>query len=1548
MGKVIVKNIKGMGWKARFSLIAMFTLIFSVLMYQGWNRPREAASAVSYVAMTAAGAATGNLTIAAPSGIQVGDLLVVNIANQGTTNTAPAISTTTGTWTSFASLVPRTTTPFERTRVYYKYAAAADIGASYTITNSMVGRIAANVYSFRGVNTTTPLVGSISIAKTTASTALTFGTGPTPTAGNAMIVYLGQVAKTTAYNINTWQTSTIAAANWTAINSTGTTNGSLFAARYLQTTAASTGTGSSVISASVTSGGVILALNPATTTLANGTVGTTGNVAPAAVDQKIDGFSFVTTGASDSITGLTVTTTNQAAISSMRITNEAGTTQYFATVNNPTTDTWTFSGGTPIPVTSTATNYKILVTYDARALAPVGNTATTARVTTYTSGNIQATGTDTADTTLTLLNTHVASTWGASTPGNAQVTLNWTKGTTAQSVVVIRYTANSDSTKPVDGTTYALGAAFGTGGTVRYIGTANTLIDSVGLTNGTTYYYKIFEYDSLNYYYNASDVWTSVTPISPDAIAPAVDAGFAATSPVNSVNVPITSFSATDNVGGSGISGYLITTSATPPLAGAVGWTATPPASFTVTGGENSYTLYPWSKDGGGNVSPLYASPVTVVVDLTAPTVSTFTVASPATSKIIPIAAFSAADSGGSTLAGYLITASSTAPLATAPGWTVTAPATFTVAGDGSYNLYPWAKDAAGNVSAVSTSKTVLVDTTAPVGLSAYLPADETTDLPRAVTLQSTTATDVSGPVQYWFQITDNDTYSQNSGWISGTSFAPSNLQYSTTYVWKVQAKDALGTTTAFTAPRSFSTGAACIRNNPTMTLLSTDSGGISSKITADGGTAPYTLKIVNNDFGSCGSSQFNLTVADSDSTISFSVSTMGTSAVVLNPGKQTTVQVTVNAKAGIPTGYNKTRVTAAADSVHALVITGEVQTTLNVVGCYPGTPLLIIGPDSGYVNKGGNLAYTVTVKNTNTGTGCSAGAFTVSSGDNNPTDFNASLLSATSLSLNAGEQGSVTLLVSAKSTATKGNVNVSTLAVSAPGYTSPANKTATSTVGNPMLHNSNNTNSSKWTAFGGWGIPGTRYGEIVCITCHVDGNSETGNIKRVRQAVYAPYTSGVSPPKFPGNGQPILYNRMVGSSPTQASLGWDSTATPRAGSSKICETCHTYDAGRTNGVNAHPYNTGVATLTNHFGTDGVKDCISCHKHNIGFGAANMNCNACHGDPSVSNLSSANLSEANLFAVAPPLSASGKTGVLTGTAAQVSNDPKVGAHQTHLKLSLGFSNYSTAAFRCENCHGTVPVGFAHADGTSSPAFQGLAVRGTSSPTWTAANLTCSSVYCHNPAGSGILKKATNTGTNIFPSWTGARLLGETTHKTQANCGVCHKSPGDSGFEPAGTHTGMTVGATLCAKCHGHEGDSQGKVGQRHIDGKLFGAGSCNSCHGYLADSWATAPVINAGGMGAHAKHITYLTTVRFSPAITLNPDTDQYASAATTWTNVCGVCHGSTAANHINNTVNVSVSSTYRLSPALLPFYSGTPGTLVNKNCSNVSCHYFTTPLWSN
>lgn len=368
---------------------------------------------------------------------------------------------------------------------------------------------------------------------------------------------------------------------------------------------------------------------------------------------------------------------------------------------------------------------------------------------------------------------------------------------------------------------------------------------------------------------------------------------------------------------------------------------------------------------------------------------------------------------------------------------------------------------------------------------------------------------------------------------------------------------------------------------------------------------------------------------------------------------------------------------------------------------------------------------------------------------------------------------------------------------------------------------------------------------------------------------------------------------------------------------------------------------------------DGYSSCSATVCHGSGstpvwgdtVSAGNNSCTKCHGTGTVT------VTDSNRHVVAP----SDAAGVGTSL---VSTVPKTGAHQTHLVYTNGLSSQgATETDRCTYCH-TIPAAATHANSDSTPVFSGLAkptvASGTYATTYNynAGSPTCS-VYCHNPAAvtGGTLASA-NAGTGIAPVWTNAAYIADGTLKTEANCNRCHKSPGAVAGTitiVGGNHAAMTI-TNDCSGCHGHNGGTGGTAGKQHMDGILYGAGACNSCHGYEVGSWAAAPeidTVNHEGKGAHEKHVTYLTTKRFT--VTLTPASDSYASAATTWTNVCGICHGSTPANHQNASVNVTVSSSYLFGTGST-LYSGIPGTSSAANpktCSNISCHYFTTPLWS-
>jgi hypothetical protein len=183
--------------------------------------------------------------------------------------------------------------------------------------------------------------------------------------------------------------------------------------------------------------------------------------------------------------------------------------------------------------------------------------------------------------------------------------------------------------------------------------------------------------------------------------------------------------------------------------------------------------------------------------DSTAPTVDSFAATSPSTSLDIPITAFTASDDTGVT--GYMITESATPPAAGDAGWSGTAPATYTVAADGTYTLYPWAKDAVGNVSAVYGSPVTVQVTTAPAAFNKASPANGATGVSTSPTLSWNAS---SGQTDYEYCIDPNLNSACDSGgvWTStsnDTSAALSGLAYANSYEWQVRAVNASGNTEA-------------------------------------------------------------------------------------------------------------------------------------------------------------------------------------------------------------------------------------------------------------------------------------------------------------------------------------------------------------------------------------------------------------------------------------------------------------------------------------------------------------------------------------------------------------------------------------------------------------------------------------------------------------------------------------------------------------------------------------------------------------------------------
>jgi hypothetical protein len=94
-----------------------------------------------------------------------------------------------------------------------------------------------------------------------------------------------------------------------------------------------------------------------------------------------------------------------------------------------------------------------------------------------------------------------------------------------------------------------------------------------------------------------------------DALAPTVTA-FVIPATWASLTVPITTFTATDNVA---VTGYFLTESITTPLASDPGWLAAVPANFTFAS-VGPKTLYAWAKDAAGLVSTSLSASVVITL----------------------------------------------------------------------------------------------------------------------------------------------------------------------------------------------------------------------------------------------------------------------------------------------------------------------------------------------------------------------------------------------------------------------------------------------------------------------------------------------------------------------------------------------------------------------------------------------------------------------------------------------------------------------------------------------------------------------------------------------------------------------------------------------------------------------------------------------------------------------------------------------------------------------------------------------------------------------
>lgn len=169
---------------------------------------------------------------------------------------------------------------------------------------------------------------------------------------------------------------------------------------------------------------------------------------------------------------------------------------------------------------SPGTHY-LFVTLDASSCSTPGNTIniTSTPLSAFTYSSVTTSGTPTAGSSYTFTIGSVPNVTGlAATPGNAQVTLNWTNPTCFSDVLIVAHTSSitgtpSGTSYPFN-TNYTLAPAFTPAGKVVYQGTASSQTIT-GLTNGTEYFFKVFVRNGTSW---SSGVEVKMTPWNGTAI----------------------------------------------------------------------------------------------------------------------------------------------------------------------------------------------------------------------------------------------------------------------------------------------------------------------------------------------------------------------------------------------------------------------------------------------------------------------------------------------------------------------------------------------------------------------------------------------------------------------------------------------------------------------------------------------------------------------------------------------------------------------------------------------------------------------------------------------------------------------------------------------------------------------------------------------------------------------------------------------------------------------------------------------------------------------
>ena len=286
------------------------------------------------------------------------------------------------------------------------------------------------------------------------------------------------------------------------------------------------------------------------------------------------------------------------------------------------------------------------------------------------------------------------------------VTLQWDPNTATDLAGYKVYYQADSSTQPFQGA----------GATPVLIGKATTTATISGLVSSHAYYFAVTAYNTSG----VESAYSNIVSV-PELQPPTVTA-FTLPSTYSLLTVPITTFTATDNVA---VTGFCVTLTNS---SSGCAWSGTAPGSVTFPS-TGSQTAYAWAKDAAGNISSAVSRSLTITTDTTPPTVAITAPANNATLSGTTTITATASDTGGISKVEFYLD-NSTTPFYTTNATPYSYSCSTTSVANGSHTLSVKAYDTAGNTKSASITVTVSNPTTAtmssPVNASTLTGASQT------------------------------------------------------------------------------------------------------------------------------------------------------------------------------------------------------------------------------------------------------------------------------------------------------------------------------------------------------------------------------------------------------------------------------------------------------------------------------------------------------------------------------------------------------------------------------------------------------------------------------------------------------------------------------------------------------------------------------------------------------------------------------------------------------------------------------------------------------